>query len=198
MSAQPGVPLQGIGVQSNVMLNEALWRFGGMHGRVLDLNGNLLHEAIEVAAEVQINRISVPLAGTSRTGYKPGRETREGSITVQKLDTAWEMNVYRWLSQSLEQKEAQRGTSNALMRPFSLIIQHADPGALGYEQWQLDGCLVWSMQIGMNIGDDVRQMQLPLTWERETPLHAFERTGSLTDDGLPAIKYVGALDQVAA
>jgi hypothetical protein len=197
MSAQPGVPLQGIGIQSNAMLNEALWRFGGMHGRVLDLNGNLLHEAIEVQAEVQVNRISVPLAGTSQTGYKPGREQREGNITVQKLDTAWEMNIYRFLSQSLDQRRLSRGTPEALMRPFSLIIEHGDPGALGYEQWQLDGCLIWSLVLGMNIGDDVRQMQLPLTWQRETPLHAFERTGQLTPDGLPAIRYVGALDAAA-
>lgn len=197
MSAQPGVPLQGIGIQSNAMLNEALWRVGGMHGRVLDLNGNLLHEAVEVAAEVQINRISVPIAGSSRTGYKPGRETREGSITVQKLDTAWEMNVYQWLTQTLDDRRLRRGTPEALMRPFSLIIEHADPGALGYEQWQLDGCLVWSLQLGMNIGDDVRQMQLPLTWERETPLHAYQRTGQLTAEGLPAVNYVGALDAAA-
>jgi Phage tail tube protein len=198
MSAQPGVPLRQIGVETNAMLNEALWRYGGMHGRVLDLNGNLLHEAIEVQAEVQVDRINVALAGTTRTGYKPGRETREGSITVQKLDTAWEMNLHRWVNLSADQRRELRGTPTALMRPFSLIIEHADPGALGYEQWQLDGCLIWSMNIGMNIGDDVRTNQLPLTWERETPLHAFERTGVIGDDGLPAIKWVGALDPVAA
>lgn len=197
MSAQPGVPLQGIGIQSNAMLNEALWRYGGMHGRVLDLNGNLLHEAIEVSAEVQVDRINVALAGTTRTGYKPGRETREGSITVQKLDTAWEMNLYRWTSMTADQRRNARGSALALMRPFSLIIEHADPGALGYEQWQLDGCLIWSYNIGMNIGDDIRQNQYPLTWERETPLHAFERTGALDADGLPAVRYVGALDAAA-
>jgi hypothetical protein len=192
MGAAPGVPLQGIGIAPNVMLNEALWRYGGMFGRVLDLNGNLIHEAVELQAEVQVDRITVPLAGTPRQSHKPGRETREGSLVVQKLDTAWEMSLWRWIDQ-----RGGRGTS-ALQRPFSLIIEHADPGALGYEQWQIDGCLIWSMPIGMNIGDDIRQSQFPLTWERETPLHAFERTGQLTDQGLPAIKLVGALDPVAA
>jgi hypothetical protein len=193
MSASPGTPLaNGIGVTPNAMLNEALWRYGGMHGRVLDLNGNLLHEAIELQAEVQIARITVPLAGTTREGHKPGRETREGTLTVQKLDTAWEMSVYRWV------KARGSNDASALMRPFSLIIEHRDPGALGYEQWQLDGCLIWSMPLGMNIGDDVRQLSLPLTWEAETPLHAFERTGLIDGStGLPAVKFVGELDKAA-
>lgn len=194
MSAQPGVPLQGIGIAPNVNLNEALWRVGGMHGRAMDLNGNLIHEAIEVQAEVAIDRLTVQMAGTARQGHKPGRETREGTLNVQKLDTAWEMSVWRWLTA----RETSPAGTAAMMSPFSVIIQHADPGALGYEQWQLDGCLVWSLPLGFNIGDDIRQLSLPLTWERETPLHAYERTGALDANGMPAVKYVGALDAVAA
>jgi hypothetical protein len=192
MSTPPGV------ITPDLSLNDALWRVGGMHGRVLDLNGNVLHEAIALEASVAIDRINVPIVGTSRTGHKPGRETREGTMTVQKLDTAWEMSVWRWLSQSLDQRRQRRGTPEALMRPFSVILEHNDPGALGYEQWQLDGCLVWSMPLGINTGDELVQRELPLTWERETPLHAYERTGAVDENGLPAVRYVGYLDGVAA
>jgi hypothetical protein len=189
MSSAPGI------ITPDVSLNESLWRIGGMSGRVLDLKGNLMHEVVTVDATAQIDRIAVPLAGTNRTGSKPGRITREGTITIQKLDTAWEMSVYRWLSQTMEQRAANRGNPQALMRPFSVILEHDDEGALGYEQWQLDGCLIWALPIGMNIGDDVVQREFPLSWERETPLHAFERTGAVDQNGLPAIRYTGYLDQ---
>jgi hypothetical protein len=192
MSARPGiVPLT---PQENATLNEALWRIGGMHGRVLDANGNLLHEAISLAADVNIGKISVALAGTDRTGFKPGRQTREGTLTVQKLDTAWEMQVYKWMSLTLDEQREKRGTNEALMRPFSLMIEHDDPGALGLEKWQVDGCLIWQMGIAMNIGEELMQKQIPITWERETPLNAFVRTGSIEPNGLPAVRYVGALD----
>jgi hypothetical protein len=190
MGANPGT----IGIDTNASLNEALWRFGGMHGRVLDLKGNLLHEAISLSADVNVAKISVALAGTDRTGFKPGRQTREGTLTVQKLDTAWELNIYRWLNMSLDEQRALRGSDEALMRPFSLIIEHDDPGALGYEQWQVDGCLIWQMSIAMNIGEELLQKQIPISWERETPLHAFERTGQIASNGLPAVQYVGVLD----
>jgi hypothetical protein len=191
MSAQPGTPLAVSVPQS---LNDALWRVGGMHGRVLDMNGNVVHEAVEVTANTEIDRIAVPIVGTGITGYKPGRESREGSITIQKLDTAWEMSIYRYLSQTLDERRAKRGTPDAMMKPFSIILEHDDPSALGREQWQLDGCLVWALRLGINVGDELVQRELPLTWERETPLHAFERTGTMNANGLPNIRYVGALD----
>lgn len=192
MSTRPGI------ITPDASVNDALWRIGGMHGRVLDLSGNVLHETITLEATTQVDRINVPIVGTGRQGHKPGRETREGTMAIQKLDSAWEMSLYRWLSQSLDQRRRNRGRPEALMRPFSVIIEHDDPGALGYEQWQLDGCLVWALPMGMNVGDDLVQRELPLTWERETPLHAFERTGAVDQDGLPAIRYVGYLDAAAA
>jgi hypothetical protein len=76
-----------------------------------------------------------------------------------------------------------------------VILEHDDEMALGYEQWQLDGCLVWALPMGVNVGDDLVTREFPLTWERETPLHAFRRTGSVDANGFPAIRYVGALDR---
>lgn len=189
MSAQQGV----ITLDTNAALNEALWRFGGMHGRVLDQTGKLLHEAVQLTADVNIAKITVALAGTDRTGFKPGRQTREGTLTVQKLDTAWEMNIYRWMRLTLDEQRAQRaaGQGEGLMRPFTLLIVNDDPGALDYEEWQIDGCLIWQMSIGMNIGEDLMQKQIPITWQQERPLHAFERTGVAQDNGLPAIRLVG-------
>lgn len=188
MSSRPGI------ITPDVSLNDALWRIGGMAGRVLDLNGNLMHEAVTVEATAQLDRINVPIAGSDRTGHKPGRVTREGTLSVQKLDSAWEMSIYQWLSQTQEQRRAARGTPQALMRPFSIILEHDDEGALGWEQWQLDGCLIWALPLGVNIGDELVQREFPLTWERETPLHAFERTGAIDANGLPAVRYVGHLD----
>jgi hypothetical protein len=189
MSSRPGV------ITPDVNLNESLWRFSGQSGRALDLNGNLLHEVVTVDATVQVDRVNVPLAGSRRTGHKPGRLTREGTLTVQKLDTAWEMSIYNWLSQTAEQLRQNRGTALAFMRPFSVILDHSDETALGYEQWQLDGCLIWALPMGMNIGDDIVQREFPLTWEAERPLHAFQRTGAVDANGVPAVTYVGYLDQ---
>lgn len=181
-------------ISPGATLNDALWRVSGMSGRVLDLQGNLMHEAVTVDATTQIDRISVTMPGRRSNGHKPGRITREGTISIQKLDTAWEMSVYAWVEQSEDQLRKNRGTPQALMRPFSVILEHDDEMALGYEQWQLDGCLVWALPMGVNIGDDLVTREFPLTWERETPLHAFQRTGQVDATGFPAIRYVGALD----
>jgi hypothetical protein len=106
-------------ITPDATLNESLWRISGMAGRVLDLQGNLLHEAVTVDATTQIDRISVTMPGRRSNGHKPGRITREGTISIQKLDTAWEMDVYAWVSQSEDQLRKNRGTTNALMKPFS-------------------------------------------------------------------------------
>jgi hypothetical protein len=50
---------------------------------------------------VEINRIEVPLVGQTKTGYKPGRETREGTLTIQKIDARWELEIFKFLNASL-------------------------------------------------------------------------------------------------
>lgn len=168
-------------------VNPGLYRVGGMFGSAWR-DGNQLTEVVEVTAAVEVNRIEVPLTGTTRQGYKPGRESREGSIRLQKVDTTWELEVFSFLSMSLEQRRTLRGTPNAVLKPFQLLLEWDDPDALGYEKWQLDGCLLWRMPLGFGITDDVRELEFPFTWESEKPLASFKRTGQInTATGLPAI-----------
>lgn len=172
--------------------SEGLFRVGGMYGAALR-NGKVLSEAVEVQATIAINRIEVPLVGTTKTGYKPGRETREGTITIQHIDDTWEMEIYQFLSQGLAARRAARGSGVPLLRPFQLQLEFDDPDALGYELWQLEGCLLWQMDLGFNITDDIVQRQFPLTWESEKPIAHYEQTGNINaSTGLPEVSQVSA------
>jgi Phage tail tube protein len=174
--------------------NSGLWRVGGMHGSAWR-DGKQLAELVEVTATVEINRIEVPLVGAGQQGYKPGRESREGTIRVQKVDSSWEMEVYSFLSQGVAERRRLRGTDEAGLRPFQLSLEFDDPDALGYELWQLEGCLIWRMPLGFSITDDIIDREFPLTWESERPLAHFERTGELAPSGLPAVNQTGTYNK---
>lgn len=168
-------------------VNEGLWRIGGQYGEVVGGNPpRVMAEVVEITATIEINRIEMPLVGTTRTGYKPGRETREGTFRVQKIDSFWELFVHRQLSQSLGQRRANRNSGVPLMRAFNLVVRLDDPDALGYEAWQLEGCILWRLPLGFNIGDDLVDREFPFTWEKESPIASFVRTGADADqNGLP-------------
>lgn len=151
------------------MANEGLRVFSGIYGSVWRDNVQLT-DVVEVSGTIEINRIEVPLVGTTRSGYKAGRESREGTMRIQKRDSSFEMEVYQFLSQSLADRRANRGQS---LRPFSIILEFDDPDALGVERWQLDGVLMWRLTIGYSIGDDITEREYPITWEAERPLDAF-------------------------
>jgi hypothetical protein len=175
---------------SPLVNNEGLFRMGGMWGAAFDAAGNLLAEVTEVSATVEVNRLEVPIVGSTKQGYKPGRESREGTFRVQKIDAKWELQVYNFISTNIEERRAMRGTVNSVLKPFSLLVGYNDPEALGEEKWRLDGCLLWRLPLGFNIGDDIRDLEFPFTFENEKPITAFVRTGT-TDatTGLPAIQY---------
>jgi hypothetical protein len=156
-----------------VTSNEGLLRFSGMYGEAYR-DGVFLMDVIEVAGNVAINRIEVPLVGKTKTGYKPGREGREGTLQIQKMDTKWEMEVFAFLSQSLAQRRANRDAGIPNLRPFTLLIEYDDPDALGREKWRLDGVLLWQMPVGFSLGDDLVTREFPMTWESEAPIIAFE------------------------
>lgn len=171
--------------------NQGLWRIGGMYGSAWR-NGVQLAEAVEVNVNVEINRIEVPLVGSTKQGYKPGRESRDGTVSVQKIDTSWELEIYQFLTQGLEARRQARGTGQQSLRPFQLQLELDDPDALGYELWQLDGCLLWRLPLGFSITDDILNREYPLTWESERPLAHFERTGAIDPvTGNPAVVQTG-------
>jgi hypothetical protein len=136
-------------------------------------DGVQLAEAVEVSGNVAINRVEVPLVGQTKTGYKAGRETREGTLRIQKIDASWELEIYRFLSQSLADRRAARGTPNATVRAFDLKLEVDDPEAYGYEAWQLSNVQIWQMPLGFSITDDIIEREFPITWENEMPLSAF-------------------------
>jgi hypothetical protein len=175
--------------------NPGLYRFGGMYGAAYDAAGNLLSEIVEVSGTVTRNRIDQPLVGSTPSGYKPGRETREGTITLQKIDTKWEYMVWKQLSQSLEERRAARDAGISLSAPFTIILEYDDPDAIGIEKWKLEGCQAdWTMTLGFSISDDIVTRDYPLTWAREEPIYAFEAKRTTTPAGtvLTPSWYTGA------
>lgn len=176
--------------QPTLSVSEALYRYGGMYGAAYR-NGRLLSEMVEVTAQIERGRIEVPLVGQSRQGYKPGRESRTGNISIQKIDTFWELEVRQFLHASVAERRRNRDRGIPNAQPFSLQIEFDDPDALGIEKWQLDGCLLWTMPLGFSITDDIVNRQFDLTWEDETPLYAFRRV--VGPGGQPAAQYAGTL-----
>lgn len=151
---------------------DAMRRYGGMYGAAY-INNWLLQEGIEVSGNVAVARVEVPLVGTTRMGYKTGRETREGTMRIQQIDSTWALQVFQFTGQTLADRINARGTTNATFPSFDLVLSVNDPDAYDKETWQLTGCQVWQMPVGFSITDDIIQRELPLTWEGENPLHAF-------------------------
>lgn len=167
-------------------VSEGLYRFSGMYGSAWR-DGKQLAEVIDLTGEVQVAQIAVPLVGQTREGHKPGRETRSGTFTVQKIDAKWEMEIWSFLSQNLAQRRKNRDKGIPNLRPFQLQYEYDDPDALGIEKWVLDGCLLWNLPLGFNIGNDVVNTQFTFTWEKETPLYAF--TTKQSGNGTPAASW---------
>lgn len=152
--------------------NEGALRFSGMWGAAYR-DGKLLMEVVEVSGQVSINRVDVPLVGRSTTGHKRGRETREGQLTVQKIDSKWEMEIYSLIALSVSDRRAARDSGQPITTAFNLQLEYDDPDALGEEKWQLNSVQLWDLPLGFNIGDDLVSRQFTMTWESETPIKVF-------------------------
>ena len=151
-------------------IQDALYRYGGMYGSVYR-NGQLLADVVEVTGNIEVNRIEVPLVGTTKQGYKAGRESREGTIRIQKIDAYWEKELHEWIRSRNEQDSAtRRAASNDHTFDISLMID--DPEAYDYEKWDLYGCQIWRIPLGFSITDDIIDREFPLTWESESCIHA--------------------------
>jgi hypothetical protein len=138
----------------------------------------------------------VPMVGSTKQGYKPGRESRTGTFRFQKIDSRWERQMFQFLTYSLEARRAARDAGQPTLRPFTLNIRLDDPDALGTEEWALQGCLIWRLPLGFNITDDIIDRELEFTWETETPVETFIRTGP-TDPatGVPPVVQYNATNR---
>ena len=174
--------------------SEGLYRVSGMYGYVI-MDGHVRAEITNVTATITVAKIEMPLVGATRMGIKPGRETRDGTFNVQKVDSHWEKYVYSYLSQNLADRRKARGTIAGSMRSFALQVWLDDPDALGYEVWQFNGCLIWDLPLGFDITADVIDKSFSFGWETEKPLESYEiiqgRTNPVT--GQPAISVLDSL-----
>ncbi len=176
--------------------SEGLYRFSGMYGYVL-MDGAVRAEITNVTATITIAKVEIPLVGSTRMGIKPGRETRDGTFTVQKVDSHWEKFVYGYLSQSLAQRRAARGSQAGMMRAFAMQVFLDDPDALGYEVWQLNGCLIWDLALGFDITTDVIDKSFTFGWESEKPLESFEINYPIVPNPITGQPSVTELDKLS-
>lgn len=158
-------------------LDEGSYRFSGMWGAAYD-GPNLIKDMIEVSAPLEIGRIAVPLVGTQDEGQKQGRNTREGTISIQKKDTAWELLVYKYSSKSIEERRALRNAGRRAENDpsFNLIIAYDDPEALWIEKWVLTGVRIWRLTLGFSLSDELVNREYPITWRNELPLETFKES----------------------
>jgi hypothetical protein len=150
-------------------VQDALRRYGGMYGSAWS-SGVMLAEVVEVTGAVEVNRVEVPLVGQTKQGYKPGRESRDGTMRIHKIDATWELKLYQFLATNLAKRRASRGQG---LGQFDLKLSIDDPDAYDKEEWTLFGVQIWRMPLGFSITDDIIDREFPITWEREEPTHAF-------------------------
>lgn len=180
---------------TSISANEGLYSISGMYGYVV-MDGHVRAEIQDLTATITVAKVDVPLVGHTSMGHKPGRETRDGTFTVRKIDTYWEKYMFQFFSQSLAQRRAARGTQAGAMRPFDLQVWLDDPEALGAEVWQLNGCLVWDMPLGFNITTDLLDRQFTFSWESETPLETFQINHPIVPNPLTGQPSITLLDTV--
>lgn len=156
-------------------VSEALYRMSGIYGSAWR-DGRMLTEVVHVTGTMEKARIDVLLAGQTKVGHKTGREARDGTIRFQKVDSAWEMEVWQFLSQDLAERRRLRDQGQRGLQQFQLLVELDDPDALGIEKWQLDGCQIYRAEFGFDLTTDLIEKEVPFTWESETPIYAFKRS----------------------
>jgi hypothetical protein len=166
--------------------NEGAWRFSGLYGAAYR-DGRLLMEVTDVAGTLAIARVDVPLVGRTRNGHKRGRETRDGTLTIQKIDSSWEYEIWKSLTAGLDERRDARDAGTPLLTTFNLEVWYDDPDALGKEGWRLNGVQLWDVPMGFSAGDDIVNRQFTMTWETEEPLQVF--TAEVSSTGVPAAIY---------
>lgn len=163
-------------------------RMGGAFGQAWR-DGVMQTDVLEVQAGVEVGRADILLVGQRRMGHKMTRITPDGTLRTQKIDSRWELFVYNQTAMSDDQRRAYRdaGQMDLADPTFSLKLVLDDPTGYGREAWQLDGCRIWSFNMGSSQADDSIEREYPLTWENERPIEAFE----IQRGGVKVPKYLG-------
>jgi hypothetical protein len=173
------------------MSNQGQYRISGNWGSVRDSAGNVVAEIVALEATIEVARVTVPLVGSQQEGYKRGRQTREGTMRVQKIDSKWERRMWNFIGLSPQEKRRIRDTGSATVNgqtitdfdpAFSVTVWLDDPEALGSETWQLDGCRIWRLPLGFDQNDEIIIREYPFTFEAEKPIRAFTRKAQAGDD----------------
>lgn len=137
----------------------------------------------------------VNLPGTGEVGSKRSSITRNGTMTVQKIFSEWELYVGAvQFGTTLAERRRARDSGQRL--DGKLVLQHwlDDDAALAAEGWQVEGVDIGRQEIG-HTQDDLLNRELPFRFDRLVPIRGFQRLGGSVDPvtGLPAIEYaVGA------
>ena len=175
--------------QTPLSVSEALQRFGGMYGSAWR-DGVLLAEVVEVTGAVEVNRIEVPLTGQTKQGYKPGRETREGTLRFQKIDTdvgVGDQADHRDEPGAHAGRTATRASRTSGRSPSRSSTTTRTRSATRSGSWT--AASIWRLPLGFSITDDIVDRELPLTWEDETCLFGFNKV--IGAGGMPAAQYAG-------
>lgn len=149
-------------------------RRSGRSGTVWE-NARHLGEVIAVEWNVNVQQISVVIAGTWRNEMKPGVEERAGTFRVQDVHDKWALKVWRFVR---ARRDGDR--SAAAFPEFSLVTKLDDIGAPDQTRWQLDGCTLFEYSGGHSQEDDLLIREIPFSFRDDKPLHAWE----YTDDGI--------------
>jgi hypothetical protein len=166
--------------------DEGLWRFSGMWGQAFDEAGNPFMDVIEFSGTLDINRLDVNVVGRPKIARKPGRESREGTFRISKVDSGWELKIWKLLSSTVDDRRAARDAGTPIKRTFTFIAGYDDPDNLGVEQWAYYGVQFWALPFGFAQGDDLVEREFGMTWENEKPLKAFHLDAS---SGTPKAVY---------
>lgn len=149
-------------------------RRSGQAGSVL-IDGRMQGEVTSVEWTTTIQQIAVKIVGGYRTETKPGEESRAGTFRIQDVHDHWGLRVWRFL------EARSRGDRSAAYFPeFSIVTRLADIGAFDESRWQLDGCQLFQLDGGFNVDNELEVRDMPFTYRREIPVHAYE----ITDGGI--------------
>lgn len=151
-------------------------RIDGIYGEVWQ-EGQYQGDIMELQGSIQIEQRQIPRAGTTATVFRRGRVTRQGQLTLGKVDSRFEQLIIGWASYSVEDRRRLRSLGHNPWPDTWLTVKLDDPDSWGLEEIQLRGVKFWEISIGYGQGDLITQ-SLPFTWESESLMQGIARPGN--------------------